>query len=124
MSIINNTVIDFKWSYIKIVTDFKYYMTTNEFYENCYELLIEFIIEDQFKNQYKTKIRFKEPLKGVFNFGGKLAQIIEFDVRDIRDKGWDDVNFLVQDIEYGEEFHFYCKDIEALSIEKIKYNTY
>jgi hypothetical protein len=51
------------------------------------------------------------------DFGGPPTQVVGFDIADILDRGWEDIQFRVEDYEH-DRMRLLCKDIEVKSVER------
>lgn len=61
---------------------------------------------------------------GINNFkinglGSTPKQVMGFDIVDISDRGWENINFQIEDYE-DDSIGFYCKEICILSVEEYK----
>lgn len=71
------------------------------------------------KEMFRIKIIFNS-VNGLClkDFGGGVNQIMGFDIRYIGDRGWERVNFEIEDYE-DDRIRFNCKGIEIKSIESM-----
>jgi hypothetical protein len=69
--------------------------------------------------RYKVKIRFLGVRDlNLKEFGGGVTQIMGFDITEIADRGWERINYLVEDYEDGR-ISFQCESVEILEAEEL-----
>ncbi|MBP1943578.1 hypothetical protein [Cytobacillus luteolus] len=118
VELITNEVQDFSLINIILITGFSVSFY-KEFEENKSLLDIDFVIEDIDGNKFLAKFHFHNPESIRFESGGPYHQI-SIKIEDIEDKGWENKRYEVIDYE-GDTLHFFCSDIEVMSIKGTNY---
>ncbi|WP_138420851.1 hypothetical protein [Aquibacillus sediminis] len=118
VELITNEVQDFSLIKIKLITSF-YVSFYKEVGENKSLLEIDFVIDDDNGNKFIANFHFHNPENIRFESGGPYHQI-SIDIQDIKDKGWENKRYEVTDYE-EDTLHFYCSDIEVISIKETDY---
>lgn len=118
IELITNKVEDFSLTKIIFITGISVSFY-KEFEESRSLLEIEFIIEDDNCKKYLAKFHFHNPEDIRFESGGRYHQT-SIDIHDIRDKGWENKKYEVIDYE-EDNLHFYCTDIEVISMIETDY---
>ncbi|TBL67464.1 hypothetical protein [Paenibacillus thalictri] len=108
----------FNWINFKFIIDFHFFKDLNKFFEEIPTLDLYVEYKDSQKT-YVIKIRFK----GINNLNISCTcdygiQLSGFEVIDIKEDGWIDLNYKVIDYE-TEDIKFYCKEIEVISINVV-----
>lgn len=119
LELLTDRVSHFSWSDIKIISEVRYYIEKNKYYEDISILDLGVSINRNDK-QYNAKIRFIqiEGLNVYADGGGIAIQLGLFEVVDIKEDGWCTLNYLVRDVEH-EGIKFYCNAIEVISVEHV-----
>lgn len=68
---------------------------------------------------YRIVMKFKHIRDCEVSFSGTVVQLSKFEILDIEDDGWEQLKYLVRDFE-NEELHFYCNEIEVISVMKME----
>ncbi len=113
--IINN----FSIHTIEWLSDLHFQVIQNKYFENTSILDITFLIKENGKT-YELLIRFFNVEALRFQSGGTLTQISGFNIKDLTENGYYPMKYEVEDYENGI-IHFYCADIEFLSLTESEY---
>ncbi|CAJ1315049.1 hypothetical protein PTI45_03447 [Paenibacillus nuruki] len=113
--IINN----FSIHTIEWLSDLYFQVIQNKYFENTSILDITFLIKENGKT-YELLIRFFNVEALRFQSGGTLTQISGFNIKDLTENGYYPMKYEVEDYENGI-IHFYCDDIEFLSLTESEY---
>lgn len=64
---------------------------------------------------FEIGLMFHEVSDLKLEFGGGILQVTGFDIEDIRERGWEGINFSIEDYENGR-ISFYCREIAVMSV--------
>ncbi|WP_166246558.1 hypothetical protein [Paenibacillus turpanensis] len=102
----------------KFITGFRFFKVHNKYYEEVPILEMELEYKED-KNTYIITLQFKGVqnlhISSTADYG---IQLSSFEIIDIKDDGWCDLNYKVNDYE-TENVTFYCNHIEVISINKM-----
>ncbi|WP_261300486.1 hypothetical protein [Paenibacillus andongensis] len=115
-SLITEQINNFIWSNCSKINEFRYFITQNKYYEDI--SVIEITFEYTGLDTYLIKTQFKELGSYEISSGGLILQLSLFQVTDIRDDGWSELNYKACDYE-SENIELFCKEIEVISLEKL-----
>lgn len=113
--IINN----FSIHSIEWLSDFHFQVTQDKYFENTSILDITFLIKEN-RTTYELLIRFLNVEALRFQSGGTLTHISGFNIKDLTENGYYPMKYEIEDYEDGI-IHFYCADIEFLSLIESEY---
>ena len=106
------------WHKFKFITGFRFFKVHNKYFEEIPILETELEYKDE-KSIYLITIQFKGlqnlHISGTTDYG---IQLCSFEIIYIKDDGWCDLNYKVNDYE-TENVMFYCNDIEVISINRM-----
>jgi hypothetical protein len=117
-NLINNTINDFGWYKCRFINGFRFFIDRNKNYEEISKL--EIVFEYVEHERYLITVHFKELGPYELRTGGSRIQLSSFQINDIRDRGWNELNYEMTDCEMDGGIKFYCKDIEIISIDMCK----
>ncbi len=117
LRLITEKVRDFSFADIKCITNFNLSFL-KEFNNYNSVLNIDFIIEGN-DNSYLVKFRFHNPQSIIFESGGLYHQV-SLNIRDITERGWENIKYEVEDYEENN-LRFFCSDVEVISISDTSY---
>lgn len=108
----------FSWNKFKFITEFHFYKVHNKYYEEV-SILETHLEYKEDGSTYQIKLQFKSVqnlnISSTTDYG---IQLSSFEVIDISDDGWCDLNYKVNDYE-TENVMFYCNDVEVISITRL-----
>jgi hypothetical protein len=116
ISTISDNIKDFPLQNIESIAGFFLNFQNKKFKDHC-TLDIDFMMKDKDK-QYMASFRFYNPMNIKFECGG-IFQQMSIEIYDISDRGWENKNYEVIDYE-DDSLHFYCTDIEIISLKEIQ----
>ncbi|QKS44930.1 hypothetical protein HUB94_11300 [Paenibacillus cellulosilyticus] len=109
---------EFKWNKCVFITEFHFLKVLNKYFEevSVLETQLEYKEVD---STYIIKLQFKSiqnlNLSCTTDYG---IQLSSFEITDISDDGWSDLNYKVNDYE-TENVKFYCNEIEIISVTRM-----
>ncbi|MGG1554734.1 hypothetical protein [Paenibacillus ferrarius] len=106
----------FNWSFCREIKELRYFISQNKYYEDI--SVIEIIFEYKGTESYLIKTQFKELGTYEISSEGLILQLSSFQVIDIRNDGWSELNYKVYDYEC-ENIKLFCKEIEVISVDKL-----
>ncbi|MCU6791960.1 hypothetical protein OB236_07455 [Paenibacillus sp. WQ 127069] len=117
--LITSVLSSFCWIKFNCITEFHFYKVLNKFFDEV--PILDFTMEyKEDVSTYIIKFRFKGienlQLSSTTNYG---IQLSAFEVTDIREDGWCDLNYKVNDYESHNDVMFYCNEIEVISITRL-----
>ncbi|WP_025685682.1 hypothetical protein [Paenibacillus maysiensis] len=104
---------------IEWFSDLHFHVTQDQYFENISILHITFLIKEN-ETTYELLIRFSNIEALHFKSGGALTRISGFNIKDLTKNGYYPMKYEVEDYEDGI-IHFYCADIEFLSLTESEY---
>lgn len=119
IEVITSTLKDFSLKHITHIQNFNLTYVT-EFGVPTALLYITFIVACNDK-QYAATFKFKNPKSINLESTGELHQI-SLRINDIRERGWEDKRFEVEDYEQGG-LYFFCEQIQVISLKETLYNV-
>jgi hypothetical protein len=118
IELIRNEIEDFSLANIEFIKKFSLEFQS-EFNETKSVLDIDFVFVATSKKRFIVNFLFYNPQSVRFESGSNYHQI-SVDIKDIKNKGWE--NKLYEVIDYEEDtLHFYCTEIEITSIKETDY---
>ncbi|WP_066304356.1 hypothetical protein [Bacillus sp. FJAT-29814] len=116
VGLITEKLKDFSLQNIESIVGFVLNFQAKSLEDHCV-LDIDFTIKDKEK-QYIACFRFHNPNSIKFESSGLYHQM-SIEIFDISDRGWENKKYEV--IDYEEDtLHFYCTDIEVISLRETK----
>ncbi len=117
--LIKDKIHDFTLQNIEFIVGF-YLNFQNCSIEDTSYLDIDFLVKDK-KKEYIASFRFYNPSNINFESGG-IFHTMSVAIYDISDRGWGNKKYEVIDYE-EDSLHFYCTDMEVMSIKETHYNV-
>ncbi|AJS58819.1 hypothetical protein [Paenibacillus sp. IHBB 10380] len=91
-----NVIGDFSWSKCRSINEFKFTSVKNKFYED--ETILETsIIYVTNNNEYKIIVNFNHIESLKLSIDSKEIQLDIFEIIDIREDGWNSLNYWIRD---------------------------
>ncbi len=115
-NLITEQINNFNWLHCGEIKEFRYFISQNKYFEDI--SVIEIVFESKGMESYLIKIQFKELGSYEISSSGLILQLSLFQVIDISDDGWSELNYKVCDNE-SENIELFCKEIEVISVDKI-----
>jgi len=119
IEVITTTLKDFSLKHITHIQNFNLNYVT-EFGIPTALLYITFIVTYNDK-QYAAAFKFKKPKNINLESAGEHHQI-SLRINDIRERGWEEKKFEIEDYEEGS-LYFFCEQIEVISLKETTYNA-
>lgn len=104
---------------IQWLSNFNFQIIQDQYFEDISILDITFLVKEN-EITYELLIRFSNTEALHFKSGGALTQISGFNIKDLTQNGYYPMKYEVEDYENGI-IHFYCADIEFLSLTESEY---
>jgi hypothetical protein len=115
---ITSEIETFSWYKLKFIIGFRFFKIRNKFYEEISIFETELEYKDD-ESIYIITLQFKGVqnlyISSTTDYG---LQLSSFEIINIKDDGWCDMNYKVNDYE-TENLIFYCNDIEVLAIKRV-----
>lgn len=116
--LITSEINTFNWFKFKFIIEFHFYKVRNKFFEEIPVLDLNMEYQED-SSTYQIKLRFKGvenlQISSLCNYG---IQLISFEVIDIKEAGWTDLNYKVNDYE-TDDIKFYCNEIEVITVTRM-----
>ncbi|WDF48802.1 hypothetical protein PQ460_12300 [Paenibacillus sp. KACC 21273] len=116
---IKPTIDNFSIHRIQWFSELHFQVTQDKYFENISILDITFLIKEN-ETTYELLIRFMNIDALRFQSGGTLTHISGFNIKDLTEHGYYPMKYEIEDYENGI-IHFYCADIEFLSLTENEY---
>lgn len=116
INLINNSINNFSWFKCRFINEFRFFTDKNIYYEDMSVLEIVLEYHGTEKN-YLIKTHLKELGSYELKGGGSRIQLRSFKIDDIREYGWNELNYKVTDEDMNSEIQIYCKYIAIVSVE-------
>ncbi|MDN7240829.1 hypothetical protein QWY14_03460 [Planococcus sp. N028] len=114
MAMLIGHIKNFSYSNIKCITNFNLsFVKDFDVYSSLLD--IDFMMESK-GDSYLLQFRFRDPQNIKFESLGYF-QPVGLAVHDLRNKGWENIKFEVEDYE-NDSLKFYCSEIELISVTK------
>ncbi|MFS3929257.1 hypothetical protein ACL9SP_11405 [Priestia flexa] len=121
LNLIAKQIPDFNFLDIHSLLNFTYSIDYNETYESASYLTMGLLVN---KGKERPKLELVLKFKEITDLtmqrvGGSFNQLLGFSITDISNAGWEsDKRYKIDDYE-NDVLHFYCKEIEFISIKEI-----
>ena len=116
---IKTVVTNFTIHRLEWISDFHLHGIHNKYFELVSTLDITFLLNEN-ETTYELCIRFSDIEALRFESGGMLTQISGFNINSLKENGYHPLKYEIEDYENGI-IHFYCSDIEFLSLVESEY---
>lgn len=120
LNLINNTISDFGWYKCLYLNEFRFFIDKNKYYEDI--SVLEIVLEYKGTENYLITVQLKELGPYELRAGGSRIQLSCFQIEDIRDHGWNELNYKITDCEMDSGIKIFCNNIEIISIEPCERN--
>lgn len=116
INLVNNLINNFCWFKCRFINEFRFFIDKNIYYEDM--SILEIVLEYHgTEKNYSIKTHLKELGPYELKAGGSRIQLRSFKIDDIREYGWNELNYKVTDEDMNSGIQVYCKYIEIVSVE-------